>query len=58
VLLEQLLVDARVVVEAVEVGLRGEDAEVGVALLVLGEEDEVVAPPSRSGPCAPLVPAT
>jgi hypothetical protein len=42
VLLEQLLVDARVVVEAVEVGLGGEEAEVGVALLVLGQEDEVV----------------
>ena len=41
-LLEQLLVDARVVVEALEEGLGVEVLEVLVALLVLGQQDEVV----------------
>ncbi len=42
VLGQELLVDARVVVEAVHVRPGGQDAQVGVALGVLGDEDEVV----------------
>ena len=44
VLFEQVVVDARVVVEAVDVGLGDEAHEVVVAGEVLREEDQVVAP--------------
>ena len=44
VLLKQVVVDARVVVEAVDVGLGDEAHEVVVAREVLREEDQVMAP--------------
>ena len=54
VLAQQRLVDARVVVEALGEGLGGEQPEVGPALGVPGQQDEVAADPL--GPvAAPLV---